>query len=96
VVAVLPAGSSRLASPWRRFSYSFLTLNVGVPFVHTAVTWVRCASSSSPLRKLTSICPEVEVSTCTRHSFSGWAFWSRIAVPVQRTVTSPPVTLTVL
>src|ERR1035437_11066099 len=52
--------------------------------------------SSSPLWKVTTICTGWVVSTCTRQSFSGCAIRSPIVAPVQRTETSPPVTLMVL
>jgi hypothetical protein len=76
--------------------YRFLpALNVGVPSLHTAVTRVLRCSSSSPVRKVTTIRRAVNESTCTRQPFSGWALRSLIVAPVQRTVTCPPATLAV-
>jgi len=63
--------------------------------VHTARTVVLLDESSWPVWKFTLTFPQVEVSTRTRQSLSGWAFRSLIEAPVQRTETSPSGTLMV-
>ena len=80
---------------WLRWpeSYPVVVVNAGVPLVHTARTDVLRDESSWPLWKFTVTSPQLEVSTRTRQSLSGWAFRSLIEAPVQRTETSPPGTL---
>ncbi|MEO8555328.1 MAG: hypothetical protein ABI474_01555 [Actinomycetota bacterium] len=70
-------------------------MNTGVPFEQTAFTCVSAPPSLSPCWKAISTFSGPDPSTLTRQPLSGCAIRSVMTAPVQRTVTCPPVTLTV-